>query len=135
MCEWDDAVHEIVSTFWKTSYLQLRLLLFRYNISYMKAEVLLWESYLVFQDNNLELYVSILLLKEEKNASARPYETLSLASHLIQNPIQSKKSKKTNKKNLYFVISVWYRHTFHLTTFNPLVWTNPSEIKVLADFS
>lgn len=54
----------------------------------MKAEVLLWESYLVFQDNNLELYVSILLLKEEKNASARPYETLSLASHLIQNPIQ-----------------------------------------------
>lgn len=68
MCEWDDAVHEIVSTFWKTSYLQLRHLLFRYNISYMKAEVLLWESYLVFQDNKLELYVGILLLKEERNA-------------------------------------------------------------------
>lgn len=55
----------------------------------------------------------------------------SLASHLIQNPIQSK-NKQTP---IYFVISVWYRHTFHLTTFNPLVWTNPPEIKVLAHFS
>lgn len=125
MCEWDDAVHEIVSTFWKTSYLQLRHLLFRYNISYMKAEVLLWESYLVFQDNKLELYVSILLLKEERNASARPYKLTGFPFDPKSHPIKKKQTP------IYFVISVWYRHTFHL----PLVWTNPPEVKVLAHFS
>lgn len=91
MCEWDDAVHEIVSTFWKT-YLQLRHLLFRYNISYMKAEVLLWESYLVFQDNKLELYVSILLLKEERNARARPYKLTGFPFDPKSHPIK----KQTN---------------------------------------
>lgn len=67
----------------------------------MKAEILLWESYLVFQDNKLELYISILLLKEERNASARPYKLTGFPFDPKSHPIKNKNKPQYTLWSLY----------------------------------